>query len=591
MGTYSQPLIIQNSLGLANMNAAGAAFNASMTEEYKKMTTAMQARTKQNQASVNKFNLNRDKKINALQKDISGENFEGFGDDQLLEQLDGMMDAYVGLTNIQNPTREQKKQMSFIETLPNLISESAQLGINDENRYNEIMTNIAGRPGSLDESRSNPTAVAFAVDKTGPKDNINLSIDLDNLEVNWILDDQDDAKAERKQFDEEHEFETEGKPGAQTLRKRTQEELDKLYEKSDHEGKYEVKKLNVAQYVKSRVDKNAPEVFYTHGDLKAISTGTDKKTPNGTPIHTAQRDFIKKVNTSLAKMRSDGQDVAIDPADREANANAYNKEYAVRINEGSNEGILDSEATASSLWDGAVTSNIKSLEELRLGLQSGDVLFDDLNVLEEQLFETWYGDNWQDNVTNVSEDDNDPIHVYKQDNLGVANFGEYRGAKDEDDNAIWQRRVLDLAIKNEQVQDNLLKKAPSYIAKKGKVSTKKATVGEKLVKNVKSWAKKWYKSDGTRGANYDAKAVVKSANYNLPAKNKQTTKFWTLSDLKTQYAGNAPVLKFFTDQGFADDDVIRVYTPKGKATTNMDAAFVQVDGNQLWDINKSDFKK
>ena len=590
MGTYSQPLIIQNSLGLANMNAAGAAFNASMTEEYKKMTVAMQARAKQNQASVNKFNLNRDKKIDALQKSISGENFEGYGDEQLIDQLDGMMSAYVGLTNIQNPSRKQKKQMSFIETLPNLISESAQLSINDLNKYNEIMANKAGSPNSLDISRSNPTAVAFAVDRSGPKDNINLKIDLDNLEVNWILDDQDDAIAERKQFDEEYEFETKGKPGAQTLRKRTQEELDKLYEKSDHEGKYEVKKLNVAQYVKSRVDDDAPDVFYTHGNLKAISTGTDKTTHNGAPVHTAQRDFVKKVNTGLAKMRTAGQDVAIPIADREANANAYNKEYAVRINEGSNEGILDSEATASSLWDGAVTSGIKSLEELRLGLQSGDVLFDDLNVLEEQLFETWYGGNWQDNVTNVAEDEDDPIHVYKQDNLGVANFGEYRGAKDEDDNAMWQRVVLDWAIKNEQVQDNLLKTAPSYIAKKGKVSLKKLNTDEKNVKNIKSWAKKWFKSDGTRNSNYDAEALKTSANYNLPQKYKTTTKFWTFSDLKAKYAGNAPVLKFFTDQGFADDDVIRVYTPKGKATTNMDAAFGKVTGETLWRIDKSDFK-
>lgn len=568
MGTYSQPLIIKDKKGLNQMNASIAAFNASMDKEFKELDAKLLARQKQNQATLNKNTKAVSNKINAYDKKVTSSGARNIKDNGVQEGLDAMAKEYTRLANIQNPTSEEKANMQWLMGVPDLIVGSYEIGQSYEDQLAKALKNKQGEAGSIHLGNSDAAMFALtedAINNDGA--NQKFYVDFENRSVGYSLYDEDEAEESFNSWKTKRMEDLEASNNTSGLALMQSLTDDKLKEVWEQEGdNYKGYKVDLTSFVELSTGKNVENwPFRFHADIQE------------TVKPTMQR--VKSVAKKIKNSKVNG--LTIDYNDPK-NQQTYNNNLATQLRQMDNGAIINDGSKAEGLWEGSVNRSINSLNILTDDLKSGAVDKKDLNAIDLQLLETWYGSDWEKEVLSGDPlEANDPIKQWEEE--GPASFGTWRGnaGNPNDPMENWQREVMDWDINNTQYHQEAMITADGYIGTPK--STSGGTQQANKIRRIDRFASHYYDQNGLKSG-YQPIDVVNQANKYV--KNKKNGQYVTIEEMKNNkgYTSNAAIADYLNDLStdYPNDAVI--WLDRTVTSTDPDGlkAMFTVQGIDTW---------
>jgi len=471
--------------------------------------------------------------------------------------------------------------MRWLEQQPELIANSIKFAQMDEDELLEIRKNPELSPNSLDVANSDPLILAFTTDKiVNGGSNISLQVDFENHSLDYKLRDNEERDKDFDEFKKQH-----GKitipdatgTGINVTKTLSDKEVEQLYEKSDYKGKYKDENLNLAEYVARSVDTKAPSSFAKNGNMQeSVEAVTGKTT--------------KQLMDNLTKLYpTSSENKKLTPAVRGENMDKFNKGFADGLVKVDNSALMNDGALAESLWSGSVDRSVTRVTNLANEIESGDRDINDLNAIEEELLEVWYGENWDESELELEEDD--MINKYFKEGIGA--MGAWKFLEGEEGKN--QGDIMSNDINNINYNQNAMVEAPNY-KMPPKTTTRTRSQAKKHEDRLTSFGKSFYDNSGTLKQGHTVDEVIKIANSFVKDDNiEYLTKadIMTRSDLSGYYPiGNKgqaeadKVINYVDD--LPDDAVIRLNT--GEADWKPNKIYVVADQN-TFGTHSADFSK
>lgn len=550
------------------MNASIAAFNASMDKEFKELDAKLLARQKQNQATLNKNTKAVSNKINAYDKKVTSSGARNLKDNGVQDGLDAMAKEYTRLANIQNPTSEEKATMQWLMGIPDLIMGSYEIGQSYQAQLNKALKIPQGEPGSIHLGNSDVAMFALtedAINNDGA--NQKFYVDFENRSVGYSLYDEDEAEESfnswktKRMEDLEASNNTLGLAQMQSL---TDDDLKKVWEQEG--DNYKGHKVDLTSFVELSTGKDVENwPFRFHANIQDVIKPTMKR--------------VEEVAKGVKKDKEGGLKIDYDDP---KNQQTYNKNLATQLRQNDNGSIINDGSKAEGLWESSVNRAINSLNTLTDDLKSGIVDKGDLNAIDLQLLETWYGSDWDKEVlgSDALEDD-DPIKQWEE--KGPASFGAWRGTAGNPNDPMenWQREVMDWDINNAQYHLEAMITADGYIGTPK--TTSRGTQAQNKVRRIDKFASHYYDQNGLKSG-YQPIDVVNQANKYV--KNKKNGHYVTIEEMRnnTGYTSDQAIADYLNDLStdYPNDAVI--WLDRTVTSTDPDGlkAMFTVQGIDTW---------
>jgi hypothetical protein len=570
MGTYSQPLIIEDALGLKAMHTANAGFISATNDMFEKIRKETLERAKINQKNIKKSQSQAAKIGKKFEKDITKNKLtSSYDGQQNVDILRNVKDSYL-IPAIQKQmdgisTSEEDANIEFINGLPTMLGELDGILAGIQEEYDASYLLPPGSENSINILKSPPTVIAFANDRatqgTNYSPNQRLEIDIENQQAYYVLRDQDEFEEAYKNW----ETQASSRQGFDTW---DDNKKMKLFQVEVDEKDRGINRLNIGETVLKYKSGKGKGALIRNKDIRKMSLGGYTKEGQAN----IRKEAIDGIVSDLLKTRAfipTEQDTQSD-AQKDENNQKFNTQLAQRISVGIDNGAFlnrftDLELGPATIWQGAVDKNIQTLDNLTLDLQSGSLEINELNALEEDLLSFWYGDNWDDNIQNMNADAGDPISMYKENNMGAANFGDYDPTENPD-----EARIVDMAMKFYLYEDrarNFI--TPDYIVKRSSSGGRgRGSASADRMQKVKRYTNKIadkyiYFDNSTKSKQFSSPQAKTRIYEVLKDKNKDGKQhYYTIDEIKAGppgWAKPSPKIIQFLD-GLSNDgtDIIKI---------------------------------
>lgn len=456
MGTYSQPSIIQNSRGLANMTAGTTKFNESLKTQFDDIAKRELERAKLNANNLSKIQKDRNKLDAKWDKIVTKANID---DEPIVEEaLNQMHDKYIEITNKPVKTKEDKKMLRWLENQPDQIANSLSLQNKHKQELIEIQKKEDFSAGSLNNMYQNSSILSLTADNIiNNGQNTKLVVDFDNLSLDYKTIDQDVYEESYSQAEQEAKQKHKDKASKVTVGPTVawdnlpDEVKEDLIKKEMVDESAYTSNLNIKSYVEMSTRDDAPPVFRTNGNIKEIAEETTG-------------DEVKKIVEDLSRnYPTKTQNQKLTKAQNDQNMNDFNDGLANKLLSMDVSAVYNNGGLCQDLWPGALDRSLSELITLQSAFETGDLTEEEMNPMQKNLFKVWYGENWSDNLKDLTVDDDDMIKKAREE--GVAVFGLWQGTNSAPDNemANWQRSVIEQDVKSQDYKMNVMTEAPNYI--------------------------------------------------------------------------------------------------------------------------------
>jgi len=521
MGTYSQPAIIQNSRGLANMTAGATKFNESLKTQFDDIAKRELEKAKLNAKNLSNIQKDRNKLDAKWDKIVTKANID---DEPIVEEaLNQMHDKYIEITNKQVKTAEDKKMLRWLENQPAQIANSLTLQNKHKQELIEIQKKEDFSAGSLNNMYQNSSILSLTADNIiNDGQNTRLVVDFDNLSLDYKTVDQDVYKESYIQAEQEAKQKHKDKASKVTVGpiiawdNLTDDVRENLIKKEMVDESAYTSNLNIKSYIEMATRDDAPPVFRTNGNIKEIAEET-----TGDEVEKIVKDLSRNYPT-----RSQNQKLT--QAQNDKNMNDFNDGLANKLLSMDVSAVYNNGGLCEDLWPGALDRSLSELITLQSAIENGDLIPEDMNPMQRNLFEVWYGENWVANMGgDFTMDDDDMIKKAREE--GVAVFGPWEGTNSAPGNemAEWQRSVIEQDIKSQDYKMNVMTEAPNYITPPKTTSGGSKTTDK--IAAIDKFRKHYFDENGLKqGIN----AIDVTTQANKFVKDKADGIYWTSDQLK-----------------------------------------------------------
>lgn len=439
MGTYRQPDIIKDSMGVLAMAKGVATVQASFQKTFDDLNKASVANAEKTRKQEEKRLKAKWKDANKINKELADAGLLGADQPsstkQVVREIKDMYYSCSGGGGSDSLTAlECSELQAYLLTLPDEIANGIGVQGSLSEEYDKIMQNSPGEPNSLDLDRVDNNNYIFGREfaENGGK-NVRCKINPDTKQIYWEIEPTTYT--------------------AKEMAAMTPEEREEILDGAEYKGgNFTVKDSGGIIYnsalLKTQLDPKNPIPFFpTHGDPSEV-TNIMHNGGGGAPGLGVGFKGDKNGGVLTIK-KGDTKTEITDPKE-------INVELQKRLNEYDFTNTLNSNG-AINLYNGAIAKNIKRLELIQ------NKPIDQLTDTEKRLAETWYGENWEKNLREHTTDEGDNIRTYKE--RGASPFGPWEGSDEQLAETVpvlqTQRDILENGLRLDYEEKYMLTEPPT----------------------------------------------------------------------------------------------------------------------------------